>query len=230
MDRTLKVVLADTWLKPALARDDLEIVGLVDLNEDAAVSKNKQYNLEAVTGSDLATILKETGAEAVFDCSIPKAHTGVTLTAMEHGCHVLGEKPMSDTMGKARSMVEAANRTGRIYAVIQNRRYLPGIRAVRDFLAAGSLGAITTVQSNFFMGAHFGGFRNVMEHVLILDMAIHTFDAARFILGSDRIDSHLYSDLSLAFVTSPAVDFILYLVNIEDGYRTVCEAHTARCA
>ena len=41
------------------------------------------------------------------------------------------------------------------------------------------------MQSQFYIGAHFGGFRDRMEHVLLLDMAIHTFDAARLITGAD---------------------------------------------
>jgi predicted dehydrogenase len=41
------------------------------------------------------------------------------------------------------------------------------------------------VHSDFFMGVHFGGFRDVMEHVLLLDMAIHSFDQARFITRAD---------------------------------------------
>jgi predicted dehydrogenase len=41
------------------------------------------------------------------------------------------------------------------------------------------------VDSDFYIGAHFGGFRDRMEHVLLVDMAIHTFDAARYISGAD---------------------------------------------
>jgi predicted dehydrogenase len=37
------------------------------------------------------------------------------------------------------------------------------------------------------MGPHFGGFRESMRHVLLLDMAIHTFDAARFLSGEDAL-------------------------------------------
>ncbi|MDB5613576.1 MAG: Oxidoreductase, partial [Devosia sp.] len=36
---------------------------------------------------------------------------------------------------------------------------------------------------DFFVGAHFGGFREEMDNVLLLDMAIHTLDAARFMAG-----------------------------------------------
>jgi predicted dehydrogenase len=37
------------------------------------------------------------------------------------------------------------------------------------------------------VGAHFGGFREQMEHILLVDMAIHTLDAARFMAGTDPI-------------------------------------------
>ena len=47
------------------------------------------------------------------------------------------------------------------------------------------IGKITTVECGFFLGAHFGGFRDHMEHVLLLDMAIHTFDAARYITDAN---------------------------------------------
>jgi len=43
------------------------------------------------------------------------------------------------------------------------------------------------VDADFFIGAHFGGFRDVMDNVLLLDMAIHTFDQARFISGCDPV-------------------------------------------
>ena len=46
---------------------------------------------------------------------------------------------------------------------------------------------MTTVNCDFYVGAHFGGFRDHMAHVLLLDMAIHTFDAARFIAGADPL-------------------------------------------
>jgi predicted dehydrogenase len=43
------------------------------------------------------------------------------------------------------------------------------------------------LNSDFYIGAHFGGFRDEMAHVLVLDMAIHTFDAARYLSGADPV-------------------------------------------
>jgi predicted dehydrogenase len=88
-------------------------------------------------------------------------------------------------MASARRMVQAAAKARRIFAVMQNRRFDPRIRALVKFLRSGAIGRITTVNCDFYIGAHFGGFRDRMKHVLILDMAIHTFDAARLITGAD---------------------------------------------
>lgn len=50
-------------------------------------------------------------------------------------------------------------------------------------IESGAFGTLTAIHSDFFIGAHFGGFREQMENVLLIDMAIHTFDAARFMAG-----------------------------------------------
>jgi predicted dehydrogenase len=180
--------MSEAWLQAAAATPDLAIVGLVDLRADAAERRAAQFALhDARTGDDLGRVLQQTGAEIVFDCTVPEAHTPTTLTALAHGCHVLGEKPMADSMEHARQVAAAAEEAGRLYAVIQNRRYMPGIRRLRRLVASGRLGPLTTIASDFFIGAHFGGFRDTMRHVLLLDMAIHTFDAARLISGADPV-------------------------------------------
>jgi predicted dehydrogenase len=40
---------------------------------------------------------------------------------------------------------------------------------------------LSAIHCDFFLAPHFGGFREKMDNVLLLDMAIHTFDAARFV-------------------------------------------------
>ena len=194
MSGKIKVVLAGCggmsgrWLEVSKGMPDLEIVGLVDIREEAARKRAADFQLEdAAIGTDLKRMLDQTSPDVVFDCTVPEAHAQVTLEALGHGCHVMGEKPMADSMENARKVVKAAEEAGKIYAVIQNRRYDPRIRRLRSFLESGEIGPMTTVDCDFYIGAHFGGFRDHMKHVLLLDMAIHTFDAARFITGADPV-------------------------------------------
>jgi predicted dehydrogenase len=180
--------ISGSWLKPATGMADVKIVGLVDRVEESARTRAAEYHLEsAEIGTDLRTVLKKTKPEVVFDCTVPEAHVGVALESFRQGCHVLGEKPLADSMANARRMVRAAAKAGRTHAVMQNRRYLPEIREVRNLIASGRLGDLTTLNGDFYIGAHFGGFRDRMRHVLLLDMAIHTFDAARFLCGADPV-------------------------------------------
>jgi predicted dehydrogenase len=194
MTETLRAVLvgcggiSQTWLDPIVAIEGLEMVGLVDLDEGLARKRAVQYNLNDIAiGSDLPRMLDQTQPHIVFDCTVPPAHISVTLTALAHGCHVLGEKPLADSMENAHRAVEAAEASGKIYAVMQNRRYNANIRAMGQFLQSGLIGPLTTINSDFYLGPHFGGFRDQMQHVLLLDMAIHTFDQARFLTGADPL-------------------------------------------
>lgn len=180
--------ICGAWMNSETVKNRVEMVGFVDLERQAAERRAKAFGAPgAVVGTDMENVLKQVKPDVVFDCTTPAAHASVALTALRHGCHVLNEKPMADSIANARKMLRAAEKAERIGAVIQNRRYLQGIRAVRKFLDSGKIGKVTTVQSNFFMGIHFGGFREKMKHVLLLDMAIHTFDAARLICGADPL-------------------------------------------
>ncbi len=194
MANNYKIVLAGcggisrTWLSALKDLPNLQISAFVDIDLPTAQARAEEFGWQdALISGDLEAAISATRADIVFDCTIPEAHHSVTLTALAHGCHVLGEKPLAAGLEDAREMVAAANRSGKIFAVIQNRRYDANIRRVRQFLESGAIGEITTLYSDFFIGAHFGGFRDHMAHVLLLDMAIHTFDAARLISAADPL-------------------------------------------
>ncbi|MEM9883264.1 MAG: Gfo/Idh/MocA family oxidoreductase [Planctomycetota bacterium] len=204
MSERLKVVvvgcggMSKNWVRIALEAEAIELVGLVDLDRGAAVAMAERFELPvegegAVVFGSLAEAVSATGAAAVFDVTVPAAHHAVTTEALSLGCHVLGEKPMSDDLGNAKQMVAAAEAAGRVYAVTQTRRPLPGFKAVEAFVAGGSLGRLTELHSDFYLGAHFGGFRDAMAHPLILDMAIHTFDNARQIAAAEPVSVYCHA-------------------------------------
>lgn len=176
--------ISTTWLEVLKILPSVRVIGLVDLNQQNALTRQRDFGLEGVEISqNLDELLKKVKAEVVFDCTVPPAHREVVLSALKNGCHVMGEKPLADTMEHAREMVQAAKNSGLQYGVMQNRRWLPGIRRVRSALDQNLIGNVHSLHSDFFMGCHFGGFREEMKHVLLMDMAIHTFDQARFLMG-----------------------------------------------
>lgn len=178
--------ISRAWLAAAREIPGLAVAGLVDLREEAARERAAEFGLaDAVIGAELVEVLDRVKPDAVFDCTVPEAHEQVVVTALRRGCHVLGEKPMAHSLDAARAQIAAAREAGRIHAVTQTRRWDRNLRRMKHFLDSGVLGRIGTVHCDFMIGAHFGGFRDRMQHVLVEDMAIHTFDAARFLIGSD---------------------------------------------
>ncbi len=178
--------ISATWLGPLGKRDDVEIVAVVDPLRENAERRIREFNLRAKWYPTLAEALDREQAEVLLDCSIPAAHAANSILALSRGCHVLSEKPLAENVADARRIVAAAKAAKRTHAVIQNRRYLPEIIAYRDSVRK-DIGELTTLDADFYLGAHFEGFRNRMEHVLLLDMAIHSFDQARMISGCDPV-------------------------------------------
>ncbi len=178
--------IAGAWF-PALAKEKVEVAAVVDLKVSSARSRIKEYGLDCEASSDLKATLKKTRPDFVLDLTVPEAHCSVTSTALKAGCHVIGEKPMASSMAEARRMVRTAERTGKTFMVSQSRRWNPLHDRVRRTIKSGNVGDLTTINCDFYAGAHFGGFRAKMPSPLILDMSIHHFDLARFMSGADPV-------------------------------------------
>jgi len=184
--------MANAWVEYGKKREDAEIVGLVDISEAQAKKLADKHELSVPFFMNVKEAAQATGANLVFDTTIPEVHKQIVMSAFEAGCDVMGEKPMASSLEDAQLMLEAARSQNRFYAVMQNRRYNQNIRGLREIISQGHIGTTGFVSADFFLGAHFGGFRDVMASPLILDMAIHTFDAARFISGADPVSVYCH--------------------------------------
>ena len=185
--------MAQGWVERTKKKAGVELVGLIDIRREAAEQTAAKFGYPAsVVYNSLKEAIDKARPDVVTDITIPQAHYNVTMEALRAGCHVLGEKPLSDTMDHAREMVAAAKQAKRLYAVTQNRRYMGNIVAFSKAVRENVIGRLSSVDSDFYLGAHFGGFRDVMDHVLIVDMAIHTFDQARFISGADPVSVYCH--------------------------------------
>ncbi len=178
--------ISNAWFPP-LKTEGVDVVAVVDLRAEAAQAQIDKYELGAEACTDLEAALAKHQPDFVVDLTIPEAHCHVTTTALRAGCHVVGEKPMAASMDDARAMVQASEESGKLYMVSQSRRWDSKHERVRRTVASGQIGAVTTICCDFFLGAHFGGFRDEMDSPLVLDMAIHHFDLCRFMTGADPV-------------------------------------------
>lgn len=178
--------MSKAWLEAARQIDGVAISGLVDLDVSRAEARAQEFDLNGVAvGSDIDEVLDKAKPDVVFDVAFPASRRDLAFSAFRHGCHLLTEKPLADSRENAEAIVERARQAHRCHAVVQNRRYVANVRRIRRFLDSGAIGAPTGIHCDFFVAPHFGGFREEMRHVLLLDMAIHTFDAARFMVNGE---------------------------------------------
>ena len=190
----LRVVVAGAgsmgraWLAAVDQAPGVQLVGVVDL--DLAAAKDAA-GPDVPVGTDVVELARETGAEAVINVTVPEAHHPVTTAALFAGLPVLGEKPVASTVAQALSLAAASEVTGKLFMVSQSRRWNPQLFRLREMVA--KLGTIGTVTTDFFRAPHFGGFRDEMAYPLLVDMAIHQFDAIRYLLDSEPVSVYCES-------------------------------------
>ncbi|UKA49027.1 Gfo/Idh/MocA family oxidoreductase [Arthrobacter sp. FW305-123] len=174
------------WLRTVESSPLVELAGIVDLDltvaADAAAWLGRP---DLPVGAGTAQLASEVGAQAVINVTVPAAHHPVTTEALAAGLPVLGEKPVASTVAQGLSLAAAAELHGQLFMVSQSRRYNKHLFSAKGL--SSSLGSVGIVSAEFFKAPHFGGFRDAMDHPLLLDMAIHQFDMARFLLDADPV-------------------------------------------
>lgn len=177
--------MGKAWARNLNDHSETEIAAWVDVVLGRAKEAVDIYAPNAQPFETLRKAIEGTRADFVVDVSIPEAHEEVTIQALEAGLPVLGEKPLSTSIASAKRMIAASEKAGKLYMVSQSRRYdgrQDGFKQLLDQI--GDLGILNV---DFYLGAHFGGFRDEMANVLVLDMAIHTFDQARYLSGLNPV-------------------------------------------
>ena len=182
--------MGKAWISTVLRSDTARLVGVVDVIDGAAakavaevVPTTEQAGI--ATGTDTLDVAQRAQAEAVIDVTIPAAHHPVTADALHAGLPVLGEKPCAATLAEAVSLAGHAEATGKLFTVSQSRRHNPHLHEARRL--ADSLGGAGIVNTRFSKAPRFGGFREEMAHPLIIDMAIHAFDAGRVLIDGTPV-------------------------------------------
>lgn len=173
------------WISTVLGSRDARLVGVADVIDGAAASAVADLVPEGEraavrTGTDALEVARAANAEAIIDVTIPAAHHAVTADALHAGYPVLGEKPCAATLAQALSLAGHAEATGRLFMVSQSRRHNPHLREAARL--SRELGGAGIVATRFSRAPRFGGFREEMAQPLIVDMAIHAFDAARVLV------------------------------------------------
>ncbi|EYT49417.1 Gfo/Idh/MocA family protein [Brachybacterium muris] len=194
-DRPARVVIVgagsmgDWWAREVVDSPVAELVGVADLVEGAPAKVIAGCGAEdpssIATGTDGVDLALEVGADLLINPTVPVAHHPVTVRALHAGIPVLGEKPVTETLPEAISLVAHAELTGVPFMVSQSRRFFPQVRQLQAFVADHGPTVITSAFFSLF--EEHEGYRRHQLHPMLRDMGIHAFDTARYILGTDPV-------------------------------------------
>jgi predicted dehydrogenase len=170
------------------ATPGVEPVAWVDLDPATRESAIAELDLppERVFGS-LEEALQTVAADAALAVVPLAVHGQATREALDAGLHVLVEKPFTDDLAEARSLIALARERRRVLMVNQNYRWFPAPQHAHALLREGAIGRPLAcyLDFHFLFGSGYRYF--FLEEPLLSDMAIHHFDALRFVLDDEPV-------------------------------------------
>ena len=184
----------------AIIRDfnnSAKVVGLCDINPHrlkVAAEYAVKLGSEPVPtwGADaFDAMIAETRPDKVIVTSVDRTHDKYIIRAMELGCDVISEKPMTTTAEKCQAILDAINRTGRELKVTFNYRYAPRNSQVKALLMDKVVGNIKSVHFEWLLDTRHGAdyFRRWHRDKrnsggLMVHKATHHFDLVNWWIDS----------------------------------------------
>jgi len=118
-----------------------EVVCVVDQSAARLQQARARFPDVRVT-EDAAPVLADAGIDAVVIATPTNTHYPLARVALEHGKHVLVEKPITDDVARAEELCALAAARGRVLMVGHVFLYNPAVGRVKQLLEAGHLGRI----------------------------------------------------------------------------------------
>lgn len=201
-----------------------DLVMVTDAQEAVATACAADFGIPE-RGTDYRRLLEREDIQAVIVCSPTDTHTRIIEEAAAARKHVFCEKPIDPDLARIDRALEAVRRAGVLLQVGFNRRFDPNFRRVREAIVRGEIGVPHQVH---IISRDPGP--PPLEYVrrsggLFMDMAIHDFDMAQFLVdgpirdvfatGSVRVDP--------AIGEAGDVDTAVVLLRFESGVVAVIE-------
>ncbi|MDR0530959.1 MAG: Gfo/Idh/MocA family oxidoreductase [Oscillospiraceae bacterium] len=129
---------------PNLAKlKELEMTAFCDIVRERAEKAAKKYGAgRAKVYEDYKKLLADGSIDVVHVCTPNRSHAEITVAALEAGKHVMCEKPMAKTYAEAKTMLEAARRTGKKLTIGYQQRWRGDSLYLKAACDAGELGEI----------------------------------------------------------------------------------------
>jgi predicted dehydrogenase len=177
-----------------------ELVALADVNPARIAAQQRRLQAAgappavAYDAGDVPAMLAKERVDTLVVCSVDATHDEYIVAALDAGCSVVTEKPMTVDVPKCRRILEAVKRNDGKVGVAFNYRFHPVHEQVRTLLAEGAIGEIGSVHFEWLLDVRHGAdyFRRwhrdrANSGGLLVHKATHHFDLVNWWLNSTPV-------------------------------------------
>lgn len=157
-----------------------ELVAIADLNDDCLQRAQALYP-DAYPAKDYHKLF-DVNLDAVVISTPPATHNAIAKECLEHGLHVLVEKPMTLSSGDARGLIELARAKNLILMVGHTFEYNSAVIALKNYIDSGELGEIFYIDTARLNLGLFHRDSNVLW-----DLAPHDISILLYLLGKNPV-------------------------------------------
>ena len=173
------------------ATDNAEVVAFCQRTRDKAQATAKAYGIPQVY-SDYRELLAHPGLDAVSIVAPPHLHAEMVAAAVQHGLHLLCEKPLALNAAQAETMLAQAETAGRVHMTAFNHRHIPALAYMKELLDDGYVGArVYQVEARWFsenratpgLTHYWRHQRELAGFGVMGDIGVHMVDRLRWLIG-----------------------------------------------
>jgi len=167
-----------------------EPVAAVDINREMFGKAKAQLQLsDSQLYTNAAQAFDEHKADFATIVVPPAFHEEMVDLAAAHGCHILSEKPIADTMAACCRIYNRVKKAGLKMAVTMSHRFDQDKQTLEREIKSGKYGRLSSLIGrntwNCRKFASWGQFRHEIPDPLLVEGAVHHFDIIRALSGSD---------------------------------------------
>ena len=190
-------------------KETSELVAFCDVNKarmdyaNSVLEESYGYHkVPTYTPDQFEQMIEETKPDVVIVTSIDRTHHRYIIKAMECGCDVISEKPMTMDAEKCQDIIDCIERTGKKLRVTFNYRYSAHATKLRELLMEDVIGKVQQVHFEWLLNTSHGAdyFRRwhrdkKISGGLLVHKATHHFDLINFWLGAYPKTVFAFGDL-----------------------------------
>lgn len=134
----------------------MKVVAMVDPHPSRRNTLADAHNVPAEARFETLELFVASGvkADAAINGTMDHLHYATTLPLIEHGLHVLLEKPIAPSEAQVKDIIQASERKDRLVMICHVLRYAPFYASIKQLLAAGEIGDIMTIHTTEAVSYH----------------------------------------------------------------------------